>query len=267
MIYVYLNLLHAEERKKNIEKCFHKANLFFNRVEAIYGKNSSIKLHGLDDPQTGCFLTHMKALLLNVNLNDHLMILEDDSYFNESIIIANQLIDTFNFDWDIIYLDNTVVEVNDYLELTQSLYKHIHHSNSFTPFLHKIKPNQTLFGTHGYIVNKNSINKILTILNNSISAGKPIDNIYSMNIKNNNLSAFMILPTLVSPSVDTNFSQISPNEHPLMQDWIKFRDLISYKSFIKNESNTKSFLLEISEQTISIINNRLNFSFYGEFLP
>jgi GR25 family glycosyltransferase involved in LPS biosynthesis len=265
--YSYLNLEHAKDRRANIEKCFHSASLIFNRIDAIYGKNAPFKIQGVSESQIGCYLTHMKALAVHTDSNDHLMILEDDSYFDESITIANELIEKFNSHWDIIYLDSTIVEVNDYLNLTTILYKNIHNTLSTSPFLHEIKPNQTLYGTHGYIINKKSKDKILSMLNEHLPIGKPIDNIYSINIRNNKLSAFIILPTLVTPSIDTSNSQISSNEHELMQDWIKFRNLISHKFYKENKVDLNTYFTKISNETSKIIFNRVNFSFYGEFLP
>lgn len=268
MNYTYINLYNAIDRRKNIECCMASSSLKLKRIEAILGRESDIKINGLSDSQTGCYLTHLKVLKKYTDSHNHLMILEDDSFFDNSIVIADELISNLKDNWDIIYLDSTIVEVSDYIDLSRKLFNHLNNKNSIDHFISKINTTQTIFGTHGYIVNKKSIGKLANILIDGMTLGKPIDNIYSINVKNKKINSYIILPTLISPSIDTVNSQISENEHPLMKDWINFRELISTKKFSQfNNLSVESFLNDLQIGALNIIQNRLKFSFFGEFTP
>ena len=268
MNYTYINLSHATDRKKNIENCMVSASLEFKRFEAILGNESKIKINGLSESQIGCYLSHLEVLKKYNDSDDHLMIIEDDSYFNKSINICNDLISKLDYNWDIIYLDATIVEISDYINLSRKIFNQLNKNKLIDECITNINSVQTIFGTHGYIVNKKSIGKLANLLINGMILGKPIDNIYALNIRNKKIDSFIILPTLISPSIDTINSQITTNEHPLMKDWIKFRELISEKKFTQlDKFNTELFINDLQIGTSKIIENRLRFSFFGEFIP
>ena len=265
---IYINLDSASQRRINMENNIKKTALDFIRYPAVDGKKIPNTTSMLNSSQFGCYSSHLQIINYHINYNDHILIIEDDETFDEHInILPNFISEIYSFSWDLIYLDATFVEIYDYLHIARSITNHNFNFNNFSPFLIDLNLNFTIYGTHAYIINKNSINKINDILLHGLSLNKPIDNVFSLAIKNRSLSAKLLVPTLFYPSNDTIFSQISENEHPLMKDWILFRNLISKKNIEIQFKNKVSADFNFENLLNSIIINRLNFSLLGEFSP
>ena len=75
----------------------------------------------------------------------------------------------------------------------------------------------------------------------------------------------MALPLLLSPGTETVNSQINQGNHPLGNDWIEFRQLISVHNIINNYN--EYLLGKVEFITKKLMINRLNFSFSKKFLP
>jgi GR25 family glycosyltransferase involved in LPS biosynthesis len=268
MIYYYINLDNANLRKSVMENSIALSSIPFIRHEAAKGDQDENKNNNLTNGQWGCFLSHLQILNLNVHSNNNILILEDDSKFNKDLHLANDLISSLeNNSWDLIYLDATIVEIYDYMLISKFIYYNINNSNKLSPSLLNIEKNQTIFGTHGYIINKNSIKKVTNLLTCNYNSNMPIDNIFCKAIQDGLLNAKILLPTLVSPSTETLNSQINNVEHPLMKDWINFRNTISFECVREHEKNIENYFKMLEKSTIKIIQNRMQYSFYGIFTP
>lgn len=224
------------------------------RFEAIEGKHHIEKNNGLSNGQWGCWLSHMSLLEESASeLTEHLLILEDDEEFNSDLNLIESLIkDLPENIWDIIYLDLTAVETEDYLFLTRELKK----SGGLNKIV-SLPRNFTAYGTHAYVVNKLSKRKIITLLKKNCQKGLPIDNVFSALHNTYQINSFACIPFLTGPNESTENSQINTSAHPLESSWIKFRKFMYDKKF-SNDPN---------KRLIEIINERLNFSLTEQFHP
>ncbi len=257
----YINLDSATQRKILIESQKNKIDLNFEikRFPAIRGiDHAETKPSDLSYGQWGCWLSHLEVIHRSLFNDDHLLIIEDDEHFEESFLKASSLIESIsNEDWDIIYLDATFVEVFDYIKIA----RRIQNSYSSENFFFDIDKSFTVYGTHGYILNKNKKIKIFELLRRNSRLGIPIDNVFCAAIQQELLKAKIILPLMLSPGPETAASQISNENHPLANDWQEFRTLISNQSL-----KTNDFSITNGKVT-EIINKRNKFSLTGEFTP
>jgi GR25 family glycosyltransferase involved in LPS biosynthesis len=263
----YINLDSAINRKKIIEKQIKESGLIFSlkRFPAIGGAEVTQIPPGLTVGQWGCWRSHMEIIESSLNNNQNLLIIEDDEYFNSMLNHAALIQDSLkNIEWDIIYLDLTVVETEDYLFLSRNL-KDILTTKS-PPKLVQLPNSFTAYGTHGYILNSFSKRKALDILKSNSQLGLPIDNIFGAAIQESKLKSFALLPLILMPGIETKNSQINSSSHPLENDWIQYREMLSIYHV---ESLIDNYLYqnEIEATTSKIINSRINFSVLNKFLP
>jgi GR25 family glycosyltransferase involved in LPS biosynthesis len=263
----YINLESAHERKTLMEQQINTSNLLFDihKFSAILGSQRPGKNEMLSNGQWGCWLSHMQVIESSTEINDNLLIIEDDEYFNEMLnhaeLIQNQIKE---IDWDIIYLDLTIVESEDYLFLSRELKKILVENSS--PKIIKLPNTFTAYGTHGYIVNNSRKSKVLEILKSNSMLGLPIDNIFCAASQESRLNSYVLLPLILCPGSETKKSQINSVSHPLENNWIEYRELLSIYR-IRNESDRYLNGNEIENTTLKIVNSRLNFSALEKFLP
>ncbi len=268
LINFYINLDSANERRINIENNINKTNLNFIRYPAVIGNRLSNTTSNLTKSQLGCYFSHLQIINYCKDFDKDLLLIEDDEDFDETANSIPEIINNIDRDsWDIIYLDATIVEVFDYLLIVRSILSNLKSNNKISPLLIDLNINSTIFGTHAYIVNKLSIDKLSKILTNGLSLNKPIDNILSISIKQGLLSAKLLTPTLFYPSINSIQSQISEREHPLMSDWLLFRNLISNKYLTDQNNFNFSKIIKYEESIMKICTNRLKYSLIGEFTP
>ena len=259
----YINLDRSQKRRDEIECQIDasKASVNFQRFAAVDGKLVSIPVANLSAPELGCYLSHLQVLTSAVNDED-ILVIEDDEVIHP--ILCKAIYDVMEFQsesWDIIYLDMTIVEVEDILFLSRKLKQVI--LGQIKSNLFKIPNWMTVYGTHAYIVNYKNKSKIVQLLENSLNLGLPIDNVFCAGIQQNLLNAFVYLPLPMGPSEETFSSSIATADHPLMQDWVLFRKTID--ADFSQDSTT--LLSEISETIKAICINRLNFSCLETFNP
>ena len=268
LINIYINLDSAIERRVNIQNNIKKSGLNFIRYPATDGKKLSGIESTLTSSQLGCYFSHLQIINYYKDINEDLLLIEDDEDFNEKAFSIPQIISNIDqHSWDIIYLDATIVEIFDYILISKNIINNLKKNNNSSSFLIDLNLNSTLYGTHAYIVNKLSTNKLITILNNGLSLNKPIDNILSLSIKKGLISAKLLVPTLFYPSINSNQSQITQHEHPLMNDWLLFRNLISNNYFKCHDYIDPSKISDYEESIKKILMNRINYSLTGEFSP
>lgn len=262
----YINLDSAISRRNLIEHQIKSSHLNFpiTRFQAVVGKDFPFKNDNLSHGQWGCWLSHLSVLKSNIDNEDDLLIMEDDAHFDSSLCSIEIMIDELKSDaWDIIYLDATIVEIEDFLLLSRQL-------NEFITFQHppspvKIPNKLTIYGTHAYIINKKSKAKIYTYLCKHINSGLPIDNILCHGIHTDEISAYLTLPYLSSPGGESGTSQININDHSLLESWIRYRKLISIHGIYSSTNDKKSEMLEkITQETIQ---KRINFNCLKMFRP
>lgn len=168
----YINLEKSKKRKEFIEKQLRKFNFTYKRFNAIDAKNSNFNLNDYDYKinkdflnylnknnkkdigQLGCILSHVMLYqsFLSNSKAKYLMVFEDDvifvDNFKEALIKRTEFIP---HDWDLILLGSY-----HYHTLSNNFNKEI--------FNGVYELNHKFYGTHGLILNKNSVKKILTLI-------------------------------------------------------------------------------------------------------
>ncbi|BDU54770.1 glycosyltransferase family 25 protein [Limnohabitans sp. TEGF004] len=261
MIGYYINLDRSVERRLQFEGALQRSELEFHiqRFPAINGQEYPVQNKNLSFGQWGCWLSHLSIIEHHVNnvTNDLVLILEDDSCFDKNLNLAHDLIKNYQEDWDIIYLDGTFVEVGDMISINNIL----HNSAVNIPKIHDIHHETTIYGTHGYILNYKNIKKVHELLKNNIFLGLPIDNILCALVNEKKINAKIILPLIIYPSDENNKSNICNDQHPLINDWITYRHLISLKNIKENGP------IDAIEKSKEIGQRRISFDFSKKFLP
>jgi GR25 family glycosyltransferase involved in LPS biosynthesis len=157
--------------------------------ESFYGKDLVLKKQKKRFREVGCYLSHLFIYnyIKKYDINKYTIIFEDDfsividnfiQKVNESIKIFNDL----KIDFDILLLGN--IKMNNGKKLSNDIY-YINH-------------NMILWGTHAYLINNESINKIFS---NTMIIDKPIDIKLKNLDKNNKLKIFVLYPTIVNQNI------------------------------------------------------------------
>jgi glycosyl transferase, family 25 len=182
-----------------------------NTANSVYNK--------LNTGEIGCYLSHYKLLEeLMRNDNDYSVIFEDDAVILDKIDLdkeVNQILNKIKSDFDLIYLGN----------LTNN------RKNKYIDNIYNINFQDTLWGTHGYLINNKNIPKYYHYLK---EMSLPIDIIYQQLIRNNAINGFVISPCLVSQ-----------NRH--IESTIRNMALIgnNFKGFIKKYNNKLRLRIKI----------------------
>lgn len=262
----YINLDSAHQRRNQIEKQINSSSLLFNleRFNAIRGQNYPIKNRKLSNGQWGCWLSHLSIIEGCLQDTEELLIIEDDEYFDPMLNHVTSIIDELQSkEWDLLYLDLTMVEVEDYLYVARKIQEKI--NTDLKPSSIRMPKEFTAYGTHAYVINSRSKDKVASLLKRYINSGLPIDNVFCHGIQNEDITAYIALPLLTSPGNETVNSQINSGNHPLESSWINFRKLASIYSIKENFEEYIQNKIEI--ETKEIINQRLNFSCLLKFKP
>lgn len=194
--------LNYPERINNIITQEKILNININKFNAVNGKyinqDNMIELKILDpnfkfastkrSNEIGCYQSHLELLksLKKSNLQYHI-ILEDDFKFTNSLDILNQIdkiiAQTKFYSFDIIFIGWTNENESSYKYFSENLYK--------------FNPNVNFYGTYGYIVNSNSLDKIINLLS---WIDMPIDVKYNQLYKENKLDIYWINPVIIEPN-------------------------------------------------------------------
>jgi GR25 family glycosyltransferase involved in LPS biosynthesis len=190
------------ERLLNIEEQEKIFNIKIDKFNGIKGnqlvldelvKNKILDINFKSDlfvraNEIGCYLSHLNLLksLKSSNSKYH-MILEDDFKFiqinNFNQIVNNIITETIDYSFDIIFLG----WFNDN-ELSFEY---------FTPNLYSFNDKNNFYGTFGYLVNSNSLNKIIDLIS---LVDMPIDSKYKKLYLENKLNLYWSKIKLIEPN-------------------------------------------------------------------
>jgi len=132
--------------------------------------------------QLGCYLSHYNIIkkIMNEKTDGYTVIFEDDVIFNVDTLHSeiNKIINNLSgVDFDIIFLGNTTCNKG----------------NIVMDNIYLIEKNNYLWGTHALLINNKNATKIKNKLCNIYC---PIDVQYERLLKNNQLTGFVISPSL-----------------------------------------------------------------------
>jgi GR25 family glycosyltransferase involved in LPS biosynthesis len=203
---MYVISLRNEERMKNIkeqQKKIDKEIIIFDGIngckldvdklksENVISSNyfSNAKNNKTRMGEYGCYLSHLN-LLKQINENNieskYSIIFEDDFIIDSSSFLDDvvNIINIMDNNFDIIFLGNSSSN----------------HGKNYKDNIYYTDNNSALFGTYCYLVNNNSIEKILKYIN---IVDMPIDAKYEKLNKAKKIDIFVIYPTIVNHSYDT----------------------------------------------------------------
>lgn len=156
-----INLLRRADRKAKLIEELKKHNITdYVFVDAVDGKNIDVEKMSSDgckplkSGEYGCYLSHLNIYKSILDSSEELhLILEDDIYFADNFKnrLRKKLSKISHIDWDIFY-----VGIND---LQQGRH------GEFVSRIEGIYcPDNILWGTHGYLIKRQSVLKIMDLL-------------------------------------------------------------------------------------------------------
>lgn len=224
---VFINLDRAPERRAALEAALGAAAppYPFTRFAAVDGQARPGRPPALGTGQYGCWLSHLAVLEQSLSAPEHLHVLEDDAVVSGAIALVPQLISLLDSDtggdWDLLYLDATVVEAAD-------MYRMFDWCESARRKgevkVCKVPADFTVYGMLSYVVNGRRKARLLDILSRHLHTGKPVDNVLAGGIRNGLLKAYLTAPFLTSGNDLSLTSQISRSEENFAA-WLLFRRL------------------------------------------
>jgi hypothetical protein len=225
---VYINLDRAVERRAAMEQQLAALDLPYpvRRLPAIDGSERKERPATLSSSQYGCWLSHLRAIESSVEDDDHLYVLEDDALLSEALADLPSIVEAVDSsskgEWDLLYLDATVVEVEDMcsmFEWTENARR-----DQQLGFV-RVPSKFTLYGLLSYVVNSRRKRSVSRFLREHLERGKPIDSITAHGIHQGALKAYVTVPLLTCGSELARSSQIEAGDDGRNLAWLLFRRL------------------------------------------
>ena len=232
----YINLDNAQERRKLLEKNFyqtHPSNTYLERVAAV-NVNDVIKRKvagRLSDREKACYLSHTLALEKSLENQEHVFILEDDTFFGQHSqrLILESLASIAGMEWDVLYADIGLTNPGDMTNFFTLKKELVDQSRSTWRVL---KLEQIAYvGASAYIVNSKSKQKIAHYLCNQTCLDIPFDLELRRLVWEKQIHAHVIFPfaTTLSPMADISQIQLKQTE-VIELVWNAFRRLVWFET-------------------------------------
>lgn len=226
----YINLASAVQRKINLENNFHRNqrpgwNLSrFPAIDTEFVKSQNIA-GASSAAEKACFLSHKKAIGLNLDDRKSAFILEDDALFGAQscAIIDDTLKKNRDLEWDILYTDACIPDAGTMLDLIK-----LRQTLALTNKITLMDLSKMAFaGATAYIVNAKSKRKLHGLLDAATEINVPYD-LYLRNlIFASSLKGFSLFPFVTSLSDFSESSQIQRTDaHVTALVWNTFRKMI-----------------------------------------
>jgi len=225
---VYINLDRALERRSAIEQQLAALELPYpvRRLAAIDGLQQKDLPAKLTPSQYGCWLSHLCAIESSIENDDHLYVVEDDVVLSDALVDLPSMVEAVESasggDWDLLYLDATVVEVEDMCSMFE--WTERARRDQQLGFV-RVPANFTLYGLLSYVVNSRRKQSLARFLREHIGRGKPIDSITAHGIHQGALKAYVTVPLLTCGSELARSSQIEAGDDGRNLAWLLFRRL------------------------------------------
>jgi hypothetical protein len=168
----------------------------------------------------------LSALESSIEDEDHLYVVEDDALLSDSLadlpFIVEAVDSASEGNWDLLYLDATVVEVEDMC----SLFEWTENARRDERLGFVRVPSQfTLYGTLSYVVNARRKRSVFRFLQENLARGKPIDSVTAHGIHQGALRAYVTVPFLTSGGELSRSSEIEAADDGRNLAWLLFRRL------------------------------------------
>ena len=249
---VYINLDRAVERRSAMESVLADAELCppypVRRFSAVDGKARSDRPDRLKPGEYGCWLSPLGVLDASIPDGAHLHVMEDDARLSKAMALLPDLVRLLDAntggEWDLLYLDATIVELEDMCRLFA--WSRSARENGAVN-LCKIPGDFTVYGTHSYIVNARRKRTLRDFLARNLRAGKPLDNVLAAGIQRGRLQAYLTAPFVTSGNELTLSGQISGAGDDKFGAWLVFR----YLCFVDTDDALLAALAENVAELLS----------------
>jgi hypothetical protein len=200
---VFINLDRSPERRAEMERQIAQIELPYplRRLAGVDGERQPVGPPPLRAGQYGCWLSHLKALEQSIGQDHHLHIMEDDALISTALPILPEVVQSLDSgsagEWDILYLDATLIEVADMCHVFGWAKTA---RDDGTVRVRTVPKEFTVYGTHSYVVNASRKAFVLDFLKRHAASGSPLDNVAAYGIQSGKLRAFMTTPFMTSGS-------------------------------------------------------------------
>jgi len=225
---VYINLDRAAERRAAMEKQLSEIGLPYplERFAGIDGSRQAGCPDGLLPGQYGCWLSHLGTLERSLPSGRHLHVVEDDALMSTGLAALPHVVQSLDSgsagDWDILYLDATLVELEDMYQMFQWVQEA---RPKGLVDLHRVPADFTVYGALSYVVNAARKKYVHDFLRSYLHAGAPIDNVFAAGIREGRLKAYVTAPFLTSGSDVSMVSTLGYEDGDGFLAWFLFRRL------------------------------------------
>lgn len=245
----YVNISYRTDRRKSIEEQLKKVKIKAERIEAILPdeiKNINERMPVMSTGTrgaAGCFLSQIKGMLDALQENKHAMVFEDDCIFcedfNERLEYIFNFLNKQNY-WDICWLGCTMHREPTWHKLGHPLPQIRGHCYcTLNRDWEKTKDKRIvrtygIWSTYAYIVNRDSISKVVDMLEETIPQSPGIDT--SMIWIQPKLKCYAFVPGSVKQfdnlsNIGTGITQFS-NFYHLGEHWYQDKmDNFDYDKF------------------------------------
>lgn len=213
------------------------------RFAAVSGADCAEKIPGLSDGQLGCLLSHLELMERHRSGDEDLLILEDDEELSSLFPMVRTLGDHLRrtgAGWDIAYLDATLVQPSLILNLAKS------RANAPGGAVQPVKLGLgcQAFGTHAYLLNRESVATVADLVKRCMRSGKALDNILVALAENGLTRNHITVPFLACGSADALSSQIGAADDGRVEIWLEIRRIMASTSFTESDRNRLGRLVQ-----------------------
>jgi FkbM family methyltransferase len=261
---MFINLDHREDRRQHIKEQLERVGIKADRVRGVYfhevedSKNPKYKrMVDSCKNQLGCYTAHINCLERAYKVGSSALIFEDDAYLCEDFLERMDYIQNFlnNNEWDVVWFGGTY-----HLEPTWHDLPHTNSGNLDCTCTKGVDVERTddprivrtygCWSTAGYLVNYNSIPKILHMLEEVVHRSTAIDHSFIM--IEPFTKTFAMIPALMkqidnhSDNYD-NINKFSDFAHLGRQWYADKMEDVDPSSIVIKKKNKKHMLIPISK--------------------
>jgi hypothetical protein len=251
---VFINLDRSPERRAEMERQIAAIELPYpvRRLAGVDGEQQPAGPPPLRPGQYGCWLSHLKALEQSIGQDHHLHIMEDDALISTALPILPEVVQSLDSgaegEWDILYLDATVVEA---LDMCQVFGWAKTARDDGTVRVRAIPQVFTIYGLHSYVINSTRKAFVLDFLKRHMAQGKAIDTVTAYGIQSGQLRAFMTTPFMTAGS-DLGLDSNTGGSDDRFVAWQVYRQLCAYdldeSQLAQLAAKTASFMGAVTQQ-------------------
>lgn len=176
---LYINLDRSPDRRREIEAELQKHNLagLYARFSAVDGAKEASSNSKLKPGETGCFLSHYRALLAARESGAGVHLLEDDAILSDQLgptaklILGSRLFEQYDILFTDTFVHPNLQEIKNYKEIFNTLIPDPAHPPAAIKFKTFSLAGRKMATTPSYFVGAKTIPRVLEVFKREIDAG------------------------------------------------------------------------------------------------